>query len=328
VLSRLAESLYWMGRYLERADDTARLLDVYVHRMVGQATDERRGAQLLGAMGAGGADLAGLEHQGPIDLWKATEILAYDADNPSSVVGSLRLARQNASGLREVLAAEVWEALNRTHHELDGHVLAARRLGPHLLFRWVREQVALVGGLIDTVLLHDDGWRFLTIGRCLERVDMTARLLGAVPDDAGPSQWSGVLVSCGANDAFLRTYGGDIDRPRALAMLLLDPDFPRSVCFALAQAEEALREVDGGTVVGGFRGGPGGRRPLNRVSPAAREVGRMRSELAYTDPGILAADVPGLVGRLHAVTAEVSELVTQRYFQRVAFIEWTADESA
>ena len=322
MLSRLAESLYWMGRYLERADDTARLLDVYVHRMVGQATDERRGAQLLGAMGAGGADLAGLEHQGPIDLWKATEILAYDADNPSSVVGSLRLARQNASGLREVLAAEVWEALNRTHHELDGHVLAARRLGPHLLFRWVREQVALVGGLIDTVLLHDDGWRFLTIGRCLERVDMTARLLGAVPDDPGASQWSGVLVSCGANDAFLRTYGGDIDRPRALAMLLLDPDFPRSVSYALAQAEQALDDVDGG-----LRPNGGRRRPLVRTSAAAREVGRIRSELAYTDSVELAADLPHVVARLQAATAHASELVTQRYFQRVAFIEWTPEKA-
>ena len=172
-------------------------------------------------------------------------MLAYDADNPSSVVGSLRLARENARGLREILATEVWEALNRTYHELDNHVRAARTLGPHLLFQWVRDRVALVGGLIDTVLLHDDGWRFLTIGRCLERVDMTARLLGAVPATADASRWSGVLVSCGANDAFLRTYGGDIDQAKALSILLLDPDFPRSVNYALAQAEMCLEQVDG-----------------------------------------------------------------------------------
>lgn len=322
MLSRIAEALYWMGRYLERADDTARLLDVYVHRMVVQANDEHLGASLLESMGIQVEELDGLADGGGIDLWKATELLAYDADNPSSVVGSLRLARENARGLREILATEVWEALNRTHHELDQHVRAARTLGPHLLFQWVRDRVALVGGLIDTVLLHDDGWRFLTIGRCLERVDMTARLLAALPADADASRWSGVLVSCGANDAFLRTYGGDIHRARALSVLLLDPDFPRSVCYALAQAEQALDDVDGG-----LRPSSGRRRPLVRASAAAREVGRIRSELAYTDPIELAADLPEVVARLQAATAHASELVTQRYFQRVAFIEWTPEKA-
>ncbi|MBX3284048.1 MAG: alpha-E domain-containing protein [Acidimicrobiales bacterium] len=322
MLSRIAEALYWMGRYLERADDTARLLDVYVHRMVVQANDDHLGVALLESMGIDVAELDGLAGAGPIDLWKATELLAYDADNPSSVVGSLRLARENARGLREILATEVWEALNRTHHELDQHVRAARTLGPHLLFQWVRDRVALVGGLIDTVLLHDDGWRFLTIGRSLERVDMTARLLGAVPADADASRWSGVLVSCGANDAFLRTYGGDIDRAKALSVLLLDPDFPRSVSYALAQAEQALGDVDGGQ-----RGTSGRRRPLVRSSAAAREVGRIRSELAYTDPVDLAAELPDVVARLQAATAHASELVTQRYFQRVAFIEWTPEKA-
>ncbi|MCU1499537.1 MAG: hypothetical protein JWM47_3490 [Acidimicrobiales bacterium] len=323
MLSRIAEALYWMGRYLERADDTARLLDVHVHRMVVQLNDDRVGASLLESMGIEGEHLARLEAEGPIDLWKATELLAYDGDNPSSVVGSLRLARENARGLREILATEVWEALNRTYHELDNHVRAARTLGPHLLFQWVRDRVAMIGGLIDTVLLHDDGWRFLTIGRSLERVDMTARLLGAVPADADASRWSGVLVSCGANDAFLRTYGGDIDQAKALSVLLLDPDFPRSVSYALAQAEAALDDVDGGQRPNGGR-----RRPLVRTSAAAREVGRIRSELAYTDPATLAADLPAVVARLQAATAYASELVTQRYFQRVAFVEWTPDKSA
>jgi uncharacterized alpha-E superfamily protein len=323
VLSRIAEALYWMGRYLERADDTARLLDVYVHRMVVEHNDDHVGATLLASMGVAGDELSRLAEAGPLDLWKATELLAYDADNPSSVVGSLRLARENARGLREILATEVWEALNRTYHELDNHARAARTLGPHLLFQWVRDRVALVGGLIDTVLLHDDGWRFLTVGRCLERVDMTARLLSALPAHADASQWSGVLVSCGANDAFLRTYGGDIDQAKALSVLLLDPDFPRSVHYALAQAEMCLDDVDGG-----IRPGTGGRRPLVRTSAAAREVGRIRSELAYTDPAGLAADLPLLVTRLQEACAQASELVTERYFQRVAFVEWNVDAPA
>jgi uncharacterized alpha-E superfamily protein len=325
VLSRIAEALYWMGRYLERADDTARLLDVYVHRMVMQVNDEHVGESLLAAMGLDSEELTRIraEQTGPVDLWQATELLAYDADNPSSVVGSLRLARENARGLREILATEVWESLNRTYHELDNHVRAARTLGPHLLFQWVRDRVALVGGLTDTVLLHDDGWRFLTIGRCLERVDMTARLLGAVPAGADASRWSGVLVSCGANDAFLRTYGGDIDKAKALSVLLLDPDFPRSVNYSLAQAELCLDHVDGG------RPSSNGRRQAQpRVSAAAREVGRIRSELAYTDPIDLANDLPATVARLQEACALASEMVTQRYFQRVAFVEWNVDQPA
>lgn len=324
MLSRIAEALYWMGRYLERADDTARLLDVYVHRMVVQAQDDHVGESLLAAMGLDSDELARIraEQSGPVDLWQATELLAYDADNPSSVVGSLRLARENARGLREILATEVWEALNRTYHELDNHVRAARTLGPHLLFQWVRDRVALVGGLTDTVLLHDDGWRFLTIGRCLERVDMTARLLGAVPPTADASRWSGVLVSCGANDAFLRTYGGDIDQAKVLSVLLLDPDFPRSVNYALAQAEMCLDQVDGSGLTNGRR------QAQPRVSAAAREVGRIRSELAYTDPVALARDLPATVARLQEACAHASELVTQRYFQRVAFIEWNVDQPA
>ncbi|MCB0971881.1 MAG: alpha-E domain-containing protein, partial [Acidimicrobiales bacterium] len=319
MLSRIAEALYWMGRYLERADDTARLLDVYVHRMVSQLPDEQVGPALLAAMGLDADELARLdaEGDGPIDLWRATEVLAYDADNPSSVVGSLRLARENARGLREILATEVWEALNRTYHELDSHVRAARTLGPHLLFQWVRDRVALVGGLTDTVLLHDDGWRFLTLGRSLERVDMTARLLGAVPEGAGPSRWSGVLVSCGANDAFLRTYGGHIDRPSALSVLLLDPDFPRSVTYALGQAERCLAQVEGSRSPA-----DGQRRSTHRSSDAAREVGRIRSELAYADPVELAADLAGTVRRLQDACAHASELVSERYFQRAAFVEW------
>ena len=326
MLSRIAEALYWMGRYLERADDTARLLDVYVHRMVVQQNDEQMGESLLAAMGLDTEELARVreEQGGPVGLWQATELLAYDADNPSSVVGSLRLARENARGLREILATEVWEALNRTHHELDNHVRAARTLGPHLLFQWVRDRVALVGGLADTVLLHDDGWRFLTIGRCLERVDMTARLLGAVPAGADASRWSGVLVSCGANDAFLRTYGGDIDQAKALSVLLLDEDFPRSVNYALAQAEQCLDQVDGG----GRLRSDGRRHTQQRVSAAAREVGRIRAELAYTDPAELARDLHATVGRLQAACADASDMVRQRYFQRVAFIEWNVDQSA
>ncbi|WCO66178.1 alpha-E domain-containing protein [Iamia majanohamensis] len=305
MLSRIAESLYWMGRYVERADDTARLLDVHVHRMLADATDERMGSTLIAAMG-----LAGSAEVSDVDLWRATELLAYDQDNPSSVAGSLRLARENARGLRETLATDVWEAINRTHHDLDAQVRAARALGPNLFFRWVGERVALLGGLIDSVVLHDDGWRFLTAGRCLERVDMTARLLAAVTTDDDASRWTSVLESCGANDAFLRTHGGEVTRERALAFLLQSEDLPRSVVFALRRAENCLAEI------AVANGSPG---------RSVRVVGRARSELTYASAPDLVARADEVVEGLQRACQEVDELVRGRYFRRADLIEWASD---
>ena len=316
MLSRIAEALYWMGRYLERADDTSRLLDVHVHRMLAEMGDESIGPTLLSAMGLD-ADL--LPESG-VDLWQATELLAYDPDNPSSVAGSLRLARENARGLRETLATEIWVALNRTYHDLDSNVLAARSLGPAMFFQWVRDRVALIGGLIDTLLLHDDGWRFLTIGRCLERVDMTARMIGAVPPDADERQWSGVLVSCGAQDAFLRTHGGTMDASQVLSLLLVDEDFPRSVSFALRTANQCLRAVETGP--GGRRGDRG--RSLGGDESTIRILGRMRSELEYAMVEDLASDMTTTVDRLHLACVEASALIDTRYFRRTGFTEWSA----
>ena len=305
MLSRIAESLYWMGRYIERADDTARLLDVHVHRMLGDAGDRRVGATLLAAMG-----LSGSVDVTDVDLWQATELLAYDGSNPSSVAGSLELARTNASGLREVLATEVWEAVNRTHHELDDEIDAARLLGPHRFFGWVRERVALMSGLIDSIVLHDDGWRFLTIGRCLERVDMTSRLLTAVISSDDPGKWGGVLVSCGANDAFLRTYGGDISRSNALSLLLQAEDFPRSAAFALGQAEECLREVAVST----------------GTSPSiVRTIGRTRAELAYTPPDELDRSIANVLGDIESCCRDTDAEIQARYFRRADLVEWTTE---
>jgi uncharacterized alpha-E superfamily protein len=302
VLSRIAESLYWMGRYIERADATARLLDVHVHQL-GDRTDAGTGTMLLAAMGLrGDAD--------DVDLWSATQLLAFDLQDPSSVAGSLQLARSNAAGLREVLPAEVWEAINRTHHELADEIEAARMFGPHRFFGWVRGRVALLGGLIDTLVLHDDGWRFLTVGRSLERVDMTSRLLTAVLGSPLDTRWSSVLVSCGANDAFLRLFGGDITVERVLALLLQSEDFPRSTAFALGVAESCLGELARSTA----------------TSPMiVRTIGRTRAELAYAPPDALLALADDLMGSIRACCRDADAEITARFFRRVDLVHWSTE---
>lgn len=172
MLSRVAESLYWIGRYVERAEDTSRLLDVHVHTLLEDPWVDEAGASrdVLAVMG--------IEvPSGLLDARRTTEWLAFRPGDTSSIVGALAAARENARGVREALSSELWEALNTTFHALPAQEALARRHGPHGFFRYVRGRAAVVAGLLDGTMPRDDGWRFLVLGRSLERVDMTARLL-------------------------------------------------------------------------------------------------------------------------------------------------------
>src|SRR5205085_10032238 len=130
-------------------------------------------AGLLSGMGARDAVA------GAVTLAAVNNVLAYSMEHPSSIASTLYAARENARGAREAISSEMWETLNATHHALGGRVATARSLGPNTFFRYVKERAAIVGGLVESTLCRDDGYRFLVLGRALERVDMTARLLTA-----------------------------------------------------------------------------------------------------------------------------------------------------
>ena len=255
MLSRIAESLFWIGRYVERADDTARILDVHTQRLVEDPwIDERRAcSNLLALMGVADAE-------DEADTERVLATLAFDRTSPSSIVGALSAARENARGAREVLVAEIWESLNVTHNALPQQRTMARRYGPHSLFRFVRERSAMVFGLADATMSRDESWLFLILGRSLERVDMTSRILSTrvLAGDAAPS-WTLVLRSTGAYEPYLRTYRGMVNTSRAAEFLLLDRLFPRSVFAALEQAEACLVELERSTVRDATRIGVAGR---------------------------------------------------------------------
>ncbi len=203
LLSRIAETLYWTGRYVERADDTARLIDVYVHRMLGTAGggSDAECRALFGILGVAADPDAGL------DVGAVLFRLVYDTQSPSAIAGAVLGARAGVRGIREVISSEMWECLNVTALALPGQKRAAERLGPHVYLRFIRERAALFFGLADSTMSHDDAWRFLVLGRSLERADMTARLLlarMAAPDDLG---WPVLLRACGAHESFIRTHG-------------------------------------------------------------------------------------------------------------------------
>jgi uncharacterized alpha-E superfamily protein len=157
---------------------------------------------------------------------------------------------------------------------------------------------------------HDDAWRFLVLGRSLERADMTARLLlarMAAPDDLG---WPVLLRACGAHESFIRTHGWAAESARVAEFLLLDRLFPRSVVHALATAEECLADLSPGPVRAGLD------------DPARRPVGRLRNRLEYADPKQLPAQLPELLASLQETCVRASEAISKRYFQYQSPVAW------
>ncbi len=322
MLSRIAESLFWIGRYVERADDTARILDAFLARVLEDPWVDEDAAcrSLLAILGSAPP------HDGRLATGDVLELLGFDADNPSSIAGALSAARENARGARETISSEMWECLNVTWHALPARRLSAERLGPALFLGFVRERAAVLTGLAESTMSRDDGWRFLVLGRNLERVDMTARLLsiqtvtgqpGLLVDDAvGPTgfgfadQWRTVLRACGADESFLRTHGGTVQPQRVAEFLLLDRLFPRSALHALTEAEACLEALAGATERAGM------------TDPARRPVGLVRTRLEYADTATLLTDLPGHLLALQRACAASSAAITARYFDQTMPVAW------
>ncbi|MEN0072015.1 MAG: alpha-E domain-containing protein, partial [Propionicimonas sp.] len=247
MLSRIAESLFWIGRYVERAEDTCRIVEVHLQLLLDDPTvDEDDAALTLLAVMGSPVD--------PADLGDSNEAvmstLCYDAASPCSIAAAIGGAREAARRARETVSTEMWEAINTTWNSVKGGRL--QRMRPASAFKHVRERCAVISGTADQTMSHDEGWHFLSLGRSIERVDMTARMISTAAVTAGPqSAWHNVLRGCGAHHAFVRTYGGVISDRDAAEFLLLDRLFPRSVVHTLTTAENALSELDqGGRRVG------------------------------------------------------------------------------
>jgi uncharacterized alpha-E superfamily protein len=309
VLSRVAESLYWLGRYVERAEDTARLLDVHVHTLLEDPeVDEAKACRdLLGVMGV---PVPG----GTVDARRTVELLGFRQEGTTSIVGALAGARENARGVREAISSELWESLNATFHALRAQEAAAARHGPFGFFRFVRERSALVAGTIDATMPRDDGWRFLVLGRSLERIDMTARLLWARGGSRAAAGWTSLLKSCSAHEAYLRTYRAAVEPERVVEFLVLDRLFPRSVYASMVVAEQCLADLDP----------TAGRTGVDNV--ARRLVGRARTDLEFRLSDDLLADLPALLDRMQTTCSAVGDAVSRRYFHREAHLAWAAEQ--
>jgi len=302
MLSRIAESLYWIGRYVERAEDTSRLLDVHLNLLLEDpwAPEDVVCASLFAAMGK--------DVDTDVTRVDVLDQLAWDRSYPGSIVGSIGVARENARRSREVISTELWESINVTWHDA---IMGTRRARPHAFFTWVRERAAGFNGIADATLSRDEPYHFLVLGRSLERADMTARLVAAraLTGSAGPS-WVTLLQSCGAYQAFLRSSRGAIEDARAAEFLLLDPLFPRSLMSSLVSAERCLDDLTEPISRG------------DRADQAHRVLGMIRSELEFAPTAELFEDLYHLMERVQSACSVASDAVTRRYFPRGVVTEW------
>jgi uncharacterized alpha-E superfamily protein len=307
MLARNAESLYWIGRYVERADDTARILDVTVHQLLEDSSVDPDWASrtLLRVLGMEAPDA-------PLDVWSLTDIVAFSRGTQGSIVDAISAARENARGAREVTSVEIWECLNTTYNALAERERAAKRLGPHEFLSFVEGRAAMFAGLADSTLSRDDGYRFMVLGRAIERVDMTVRLLlSRVGDSASSPAWVTLLRSAGAHDTYLRTYRGALDAGRVVEFMLLDRLFPRSIFYSLRLAEHSLDELMN--------------RPHSRLGATAeaqRLLGRARSELEFLRPGVLLESLEQRLAGLQKTCYDVGEALALQYFHSAPWVAW------
>jgi uncharacterized alpha-E superfamily protein len=260
MLSRVANSLYWMSRYVERAENIARILDVNLQLLLDFRSLDGNGLQdhWMPIVQCTGDQQSFLARHQRATASAVAEFMVFGQDNPNSIVSSICQARENARMVRDQITVETWEELNRLYL----FVLSppARKLwldSPSDFFNQIKASSLHLIGLSDATHIHNEGWWFSQAGRYIERADKTSRLLDVryhtLPARGMPKavnqtealEWSAILRSCSAWDAFKSGCGAEV-HPRTVAeLLLLNENFPRSVRFCVERLNEALRRISG-----------------------------------------------------------------------------------
>jgi uncharacterized alpha-E superfamily protein len=312
MLSRVAESLYWMSRYLERAEHTARLLDLNLNLMLDQAPDPDglRWPRLLDSL------MVVLPDRSKTDAYSVAQVLTFDAKNNASVIGCMNAARENARQVREQISSEMWEQLNQLFLQIKRAGASKKwQSSPHLFFRGVKEGAHLFQGITDSTLSHSEGWHFIQAGRFIERASATAALLeahvgelhGPGDSDAERSDYLdmvGLLKSCTAFEAYCKVYTADLSPERIAEFLLLNSDFPHSVRFAADMIQTALNAI-------------AELAEARKNSRANRLAGRLRAALGFGQIDEIMGD--GLRPYLSDIQRQCAQIHVALYQQYVSY---------
>jgi len=309
MLSRVADSLYWMSRYLERAENTVRLLDVTMSLMLdaGGSNVETRWQRMVAALGK------------PVEMgWNGSieemaKKLVYDHLSPASVIYCLNGARENARQVREEISTEMWQRLNRLYHQMHlSHTQSqfSANIGDQL--STVIDGIYLFKGTTDTSMIHGQGWQFIRLGRYLERAYATATLLEVYQSELFPPQERessgylhlelvGLLRCCTAFEAYCQVYTADLSPERMLEFLVLNRDFPHAIHYCVEGTRQAVEGIQQ----------TGGRRPPEELKAA---IGKLSALLGYTSINeILSGDTAGFLHNIRGQCLHIHELIYRFY---------------
>ncbi len=309
LLSRLAENLFWIGRYMERAENTARLLNVNYYAGLEVSGRAREYWTPLLELTGGEAQLRA--KYGRLDARSVSSWMAFDRDNPSSIASSLARARENARGLRDRIPSEMWESVNRSYLTLcfeNGDVLDRDGLFEYCAA--ARDASQFFFGIAFATLPRDEGWSFMRAGQMLERGDNTLRVLqsrfrdaAAQTERADPAgrtlqdqRWVSALKGASAYEAYRKRVHTGIHPLKVTEFLLLDDYFPRSVRYSAENLHEALSQID--------RHHPGAHPEILRLSRwlvARLQYARVTDIVQAQDPSIEA-----LLGDFNRVGAAIN----------------------
>lgn len=311
MLSRVADSIYWMNRYVERAENVARFIHVNINLMLDLPIDQAN--QWLPLVITTGDRAAFESRYAEATKDNVIHFLTFDEMNPNSIVSCLTAARENARTVREVISSEAWEQVNRFYLMVKA---AARQTTPEhvpdVFYTSVKMASHLFVGICDTTMNHGEGWHFGRLGRLLERADKTARILDVKYFMLLPSVnyvgspydailWSALLKSASAFEMYRKRHHR-VDPTRVAEFLILDRHFPRSINHCLARAEASLRQITG-TPIGSF------------ANVAERRLGRLRSDLEYAPiEDIIAQGLHEFLDRLESQLNIVGQAIFSTFF--------------
>lgn len=277
MLSRVANSIYWMSRYVERAENVARFIDANMNLSLDQIAGSQEQWEPLVLTTA---DLPlFLHHYDAPSRENVIEFLTFDLANPNSIVSCLKAARENARVVREAISSEMWEQVNTFYLFVASTSYAdLENSDSHTFFNRIKTQSHLLNGVTASTMSHGEGWHFARLGLELERADKTCRLLDvkyfvllpSVNEVGSPLdalQWRALLKSASAFEMFRKRHG-QITPDRVAEFLILDRDFPRAICHCLASAQYSLHTISG-TQVGTF------------TNPAEQLLGLLCSRLNF-----------------------------------------------
>jgi uncharacterized alpha-E superfamily protein len=317
LLSRVADSLYWMSRYIERAEHATRLLDVNLNLMLDESavSADRRWQRLLQCLGSP----KDVKWSG--DPYELTQRLSFDTGLKGSILSCIIAARENSRHVREQISTEQWHRLNSLYlqvtrpeiqSDMNSETVMPGLEQPTEFLQQVMEGVHQFQGVSDSTMSHGEGWQFIQVGRYIERASATALLIEAyhadlwshverIPEGNEYLEWMGLLRSATAFEAYCKVYTADLTPDRILEFLLLDQEFPHSVRFSIDTLQDALEAIHG----------EGGK---SRAEPLRRLTGRLQSSLNYSSVDeILNGDIVAYLHGIQFQCRAIHEMIYQLY---------------